>query len=97
MQPGDSFHSVVDLVFGAGLQHFEPHAPRARRFLHFTDHVGSPEGRIPTPVAGAPTPDGVVEAYYLQQTRFESINEWTLRRQQLTEDGSVEMSTRDSR
>jgi hypothetical protein len=36
------------------------------------------------------------EAYYLQRTRFESIAERKLRRRQLTEDGDVEISGRDS-
>ena len=37
----------------------------------------------------------VVEAYYLQRARFESIAERKLRRRQLTEDGNVEISGRD--
>jgi hypothetical protein len=45
-----------------------------------------------------PTPERRVEAYYLQRTRFESIAERKLRRrQQLTEDGNVEISGRDLR
>jgi hypothetical protein len=44
-----------------------------------------------------PTPEKCVEAYYLQRTRFESIAERKLRRQQLTEDGDVEISGRDFR
>jgi hypothetical protein len=36
-----------------------------------------------------PIPERCVEAYYLQQTRFESIAEWKQRRRQLTEDGPV--------
>ena len=43
------------------------------------------------------TPERCVEAYYLQQTRFESIVEHKLRRRQLTEDGNVEISGRDVR
>jgi hypothetical protein len=42
-----------------------------------------------------PTPERCVEAYYLQRTRFERIVERKLRRRQLTEDGSVEISGRD--
>ena len=44
-----------------------------------------------------PIPERCVEAYYLQQTRFESIAERKLRRRQLTEDGNVEISGRDLR
>jgi hypothetical protein len=44
-----------------------------------------------------PTPEGCVEAYYLQRTRFESIAERKLRRRQLTDDGNVEVSGRDLR
>ena len=44
-----------------------------------------------------PTPEGCVEAYYLQRTRFESIVERKLRSRQLTEDGNVEISGRDLR
>jgi hypothetical protein len=44
-----------------------------------------------------PTPEGCVEAYYLQRTRFESIAERKLRRRQLTDDGNVEISGRDLR
>ena len=38
-----------------------------------------------------------VEAYYLRQTRFETIAQQKLRRRQLTEDGNVEISGRDLR
>jgi Protein of unknown function (DUF1488) len=44
-----------------------------------------------------PTPEGCVEVYYLQRTRFESIAERKLRRRQLTDDGNVEISERDFR
>ena len=47
--------------------------------------------------AERPTPERCVEAYSLQRTRFESIAERKLRRRQLTEDGNVEISGRDSR
>jgi hypothetical protein len=36
-------------------------------------------------------------SYYLQRTRFESIAERKLRRRQLTDDGSIEISGRDLR
>ena len=39
----------------------------------------------------------MLEAYYLQRTRFERIAERKLRRRQLTEDGNVEISGRDLR
>jgi hypothetical protein len=42
-----------------------------------------------------PTPERCVEAYYLQRTRCESIDERKLRRRQLTDDGNVEISWRD--
>jgi hypothetical protein len=44
-----------------------------------------------------PTPERCVEAYYLQRTRFESIAERKLRRRQLSGDGNVEITGRDSR
>ena len=48
-------------------------------------------------LAEGATPEKCVEGYYLQRTRFESIAERKLRRQQLTEDGNVEISGRDFR
>ena len=42
-----------------------------------------------------PTPERCVEAYYLQQTRFESIAERKLPRRELTEGGNVEIGRRD--
>jgi hypothetical protein len=44
-----------------------------------------------------PTPERCIEAYYLQRTRCESIDERKLRWRQLTEDGNVEISGRDVR
>jgi hypothetical protein len=44
-----------------------------------------------------PTRERRVEAYYLQQTRFESIPERKLRRRQLTEEGDVEITGGDLR
>jgi len=44
-----------------------------------------------------PTPERCGEAYYLQQTRFESIVGRKQRRRQLTEDGNVEITGRDVR
>jgi hypothetical protein len=46
-----------------------------------------PEARVPTPIVGDAHAPEVVEAYYLQRTRFERIAERKLRRRQLTEDG----------
>jgi len=40
----------------------------------------------------AATPERCVEAYYLQQTRFESIAERNLRRRELTGDGNLEIN-----
>jgi hypothetical protein len=45
----------------------------------------------------APTPERCIEAYFLQRTRFESIAQQKMRRQQLTEDGNVEIGGRDLR
>ena len=45
----------------------------------------------------APTPERCVEAYHLQRTCFERVAERKLRRRQLTEDGSVEITGRDLR
>jgi hypothetical protein len=56
-----------------------------------------PAARVSTPLPGTPHPLPCVEAYYLQQTRFESIAERKLRRRQLTEDGNVEITGRDLR
>ena len=44
-----------------------------------------------------PTPERCVEAYYLQQTRFERIAERKIRQRLLTQDGNVEISGRDLR
>ena len=49
------------------------------------------------PLPQRPTPEGCVEAYYLQRTWFESIAERKLLRRQLTEEGNVEISGRDLR
>jgi len=45
----------------------------------------------------SPTPEWCIEAFYLQQTRFELIVERKLRRRQLTDDGNVEITGRDLR
>ena len=44
-----------------------------------------------------PTPERCVEAYCLQRTRFEGIDERKIRRRQLTNDEHVEISGRDLR
>jgi hypothetical protein len=43
------------------------------------------------------TPERCVAAYFLQQTRFESIAEPSLRRPQLTKDRNVEIRRKDLR
>jgi Protein of unknown function (DUF1488) len=44
-----------------------------------------------------PTPEGCLEIFHLQRTRFEMVAERKLRRRQLTEDGNVEITGRDLR
>jgi hypothetical protein len=44
-----------------------------------------------------PTPERCIEAFHLQRTRFEMIVERKLRRRQLTDDGNVEITSRDLR
>ncbi len=44
-----------------------------------------------------PTPQRCLEVYYLRRTSFERIAERKLRRRQLTEDGNVEITSRDLR
>src|SRR4029077_331346 len=45
----------------------------------------------------APTPEACLEAYHLHRTRVELIAERKLRRRQLTDDGNVEITSRDLR
>ena len=59
--------------------------------------VRVPRRVFTTPTSSATDPRALREAYYLQQTRFESIAERKIRRRQLGEDGSVEISERDLR
>ena len=75
-----------------------------RQAVEFGVEIGEYSGVIRVPrrvfqrlLPERPTPERCVEAYYLQQTRFESVAEWKLRRHQLTEDGNVEISGRDLR
>ena len=77
-----------------------PHAAGCR----FGVEIGEYHGVVRVPrrvfqrlLPERPTPEGGVEAYYLQRTRFEGIAERKLRRRQLTEDGNVEISGRDLR
>ena len=72
--------------------------------MEFGVEIGEYRGVVRVPrrvfqrlLAKGPTPEKCVEGYYLQRTRFESIAERKLRRQQLTEDGNVEISGRDFR
>jgi hypothetical protein len=60
-------------------------------------HGPSAPARVPAAAPRAAHSRAVVEAYYLQRTRFESITERKLRRRQLGEDGNVEISGRDLR
>jgi Protein of unknown function (DUF1488) len=48
-------------------------------------------------VPDAPTPEGCVEAYHIHRTRLELIAERKIRRRQLTDDGNVEITSRDLR
>ena len=45
----------------------------------------------------SPTPERCMEAFHLQQTRFELIVERKIRRRQLSDDGNVEITGRDLR
>ena len=45
----------------------------------------------------APTPERCLEAYHLHRTRLELIAEMKVRRQQLTDDGNIEITGRDLR
>ena len=45
----------------------------------------------------APTPESCLEAYHMHRTRLELIAERKVRRRQLTDDGSVEITGRDLR
>jgi hypothetical protein len=75
-----------------------------RQAVEFGVEIGKYRGVVRVPrrvfqrlLPERPTPERCVEAYYLQQTRFESIAERKLRRRQLTEDGNVEIGGRDLR
>jgi len=48
-------------------------------------------------LSDAPTTERCLEAYHLHRTRLELIAERKLRRRQLTDDGSVEITGRDLR
>jgi len=47
-----------------------------------------PEARLPAAPARAAYSQAIVEAYYLQRTRFRSIIERKLRQRQFTEEGT---------
>lgn len=75
-----------------------------RQAVEFGVEIGEYQGVVRVPrrtfqylLPERPTPERCVEAYYLQQTRLESIAERKLRRRQLTEDGNVEITGRDLR
>jgi hypothetical protein len=82
----------------------DAHWNAERQAVEFGVEIGEYHGVVRVPrrvfqrlLPERPTPSGCVEAYYLQRTRFEGIAERKLRRQQLTEDGNVEISGRDLR
>jgi hypothetical protein len=75
-----------------------------RAVVEFGVGIGEYEGvvRIPRRVfqillPEAPTPERCLQAYHLNRTRFELIAERKVRRQQLTDDGNVEITGRDLR
>jgi len=53
--------------------------------------------RFPRLLDQSPTPGRCLEAFHLQQTRFELVVERNLRRRQLTEGGNVEINGRNLR
>jgi hypothetical protein len=82
----------------------DAHWNAERQAVEFGVEIGEYHGVVRVPrrvfqrlLPERPTPERCVEAYYLQRTRFEGIAERKLRRQQLTEDGNVEISGRDLR
>ena len=74
-----------------------------RQAVEFGVEIGEYHGVVRLPrrvqrlLPQRPTPERCVEAYYLQRTCFERVDERKLRRHQLTEDGNVEISGRDLR
>ena len=75
-----------------------------RQAVEFGVEIGEYRGVVRVPrrvfqrlLPERPTPEGCIEAYYLQRTRFESIAERKLRQRQLTDDGNVEITGRDLR
>jgi len=74
--------SVVE--FGIGLGEYEGMVRVSRRVFQFL----LPE---------APTPERCLETYHFHRTRLELIAERKVRRGQLTDDGSVEITGRDLR
>ena len=75
-----------------------------RQAVEFGVEIGEYRGVVTVPrrvfqrlLPERPTPVKCIQAYYLQRTRFESIAEQKIRRRQLAEDGSVEISGRDLR
>ena len=75
-----------------------------RQAVEFGVEIGEYHGTVRVPrrvfqwlLPETPTPERCVEAYYLQQARFEGVAERKLRCRQLTGDGNVEISGRDLR
>jgi hypothetical protein len=82
----------------------DAHWNAERQAVEFGVEIGEYRGIVGVPrrvfqrlLPDRPTPERCVEAYYFQRTRVEGIAERKLRRQQLTEDGNVEISGRDLR
>lgn len=76
----------------------------AKEAVEFSVVLGPYEGTVRVPKRSfqglldqSPTPQGCLEAFHLQRTRFEMIVERKLRRRQLTEDGNLEITGRDIR
>jgi hypothetical protein len=75
-----------------------------RNTVEFSIGVGEYEGVVRVsrrafqiPLSDAPTPERCLEDYHLHRTRLEIIAERKVRRRQLTDDGNVEITSRDLR
>ena len=77
----NSERSVVE--FGVGVGEYESMVRASRRVFQ----ILLPE---------APTSERCLEAYHLHRTRLELIAERKVRRRQLTDDGNIEITSRDS-
>jgi hypothetical protein len=75
-----------------------------RAAVEFGTGIGDYDGVVRVPrrvfrrlLAQAPTPERCLDSYYVQRTRLELIAERKLRRRQLTDDLSIEITGRDLR